>query len=136
MTTSRERSPSNTMRELSWEEVNELCLRMAMRISNQFPRVKLIAGIQSGGIIPAAMVARHAGLECMTVRWPEVLRRFKVGDIILLDDVIDTGETFLRFKELIGIPTAALIGKPWANKEYIPDIVIEWTQDWIKFPWE
>jgi hypoxanthine phosphoribosyltransferase len=51
-------------------------------------------------------------------------------EVIIVEDVVDTGKTIMRYK---GYEVVSLVKKPWAPP--ILFAALE-TKDWVQFPWE
>ena len=134
MTSSWQRSPSNKKKHVTWEEVYQWCAAIECQLYITHPNIQVIAGIYKGGMIPASIIAYMHKCDVITVELPEELAKYKQENVLLLDDVVDTGETFKKFAHLDKIIKASLVLKPWADPH--PDIVAHWTTDWVVFPWE
>ena len=133
MATSWQRSPSKKKRHITWEEVYEWCGTIESQLYITHPGIEVIAGIYKGGMIPASIIAYMHKCDCIVVEFPEELYKYKQENVLLVDDVADTGETLKKFKST-GYTKASLVIKPWADPQ--PDIVAHWTTDWVVFPWE
>ena len=61
-------------------------------------------------------------------------------DILLVDDISDTGKTFIRGTKYLqelganSVTTASLFIKPWTK--YIPDFYTKEVHDWVVFPFD
>jgi hypoxanthine phosphoribosyltransferase len=134
MATSWQRSPSKQKEDITWERVYELCQAIECQLYITHPNIQVIAGVYKGGMIPASIIAYMHKCDVITVELPEELAKYKQENVLLIDDVCDTGETFKKFKHLTEMTKACLVVKPWADP--MPDIVAHWSQNWVVFPWE
>ena len=85
-----------------------------------------ICPIPQGGIIPGAIIAYKMNLPIVGVNQVNV-------NTIVVDDLVDTGETIREFRE-DGIIVATLFTKKWAKVK--PNVTVAETDDWIEFYWE
>ena len=104
-------------RYISWDEAGALARKMmaAIRHDHDFP--VSVYGIPRGGNYVAALLAGHG---------------ITVADApadadVLVDDIIDSGRTAKRWREIYGLKTYALIDREGDGLE--PGL-------WIEFPWE
>jgi uncharacterized protein len=114
-----------------------------------FPEVDLVVGIESGGIIPAALVSYHLGKSTVFMslnyrdehnqprhKHPVLLKPFhslgKIKSVLVVDDVSVSGETLKRAKELLKsyrVKTFVLKGE--ADYVLFPEI-----KDCVYWPWK
>jgi len=108
-----------------------------------------VFGIQLGGVVPAVLVAKRlnhpavSAMELDNLGIP-VYKKFSHERILIVDDIIDSGETMNTLHEYfqyhypeVDIRTAGLIYKSNTSK-HKPDYYgmdME-CNDWIVFPWE
>ena len=96
--------------------------------------LKYIYGIPKGGLPIAVHLAHH--LDLRLVETNEVYERDK-EEILIVDDIVDTGETMSRFKDVDShYPmVASLFYK--TESEIVPDYYAKSIGHiWIVFPWE
>lgn len=124
----------------------------------------LIIGVAGGGVIPAGIIAR--ALKCYNIefiglrsynencsqdshlqmyRIPNLTTQSRSQQVLVIDDILDTGNTFkfvdeyLRDKNFKNIQYAALHHK-LKPLQYVPDNLVYGTQceseSWIEYPWE
>lgn len=145
---SRQRSPSKTKRRLSWDEYEELVLRLAMkidslkwdRLDDEEPRhwaPEKILGIPRNGLVIASMLGHALGIPDVVSGFDSILS--PTQKILLVDDLSDTGDSFERWTKGFqqdgqNYITASLFCKPWSR--FKPVLYVEETEDWICFPWE
>lgn len=144
---------------LDWKEVNALIDDLANRIEAMPYKPTLIIGIFRGGMIVAHLLSDRLGVynirgigarvyqrtgeigENLEIYQPLPLKDLRDYDVLVAEDVVDTGTTYkgvlegeIRPKDPRSLCTASLHVKPWAK--YRPDIYIEETACWICYPWE
>jgi hypoxanthine phosphoribosyltransferase len=150
---------SSTQQHLSWNEINQY----AKSIAGRLPHITDIIAIGGGGIIPAGLISyyyyRQYGKQLniryiyaasyedkvqrdATITWPvqgicESLRSCG-AQALIVDDIADTGNTLLLFKEAFPeAKTATIVLKP--ESKIIPDYIGHAcrSQDvWFTVPWE
>ncbi len=94
---------------LSWEDVDERLERLVP------PGTRKVYGIPRGGAIVAGLL-RQRGIQLVGPDEAEVI----------VDDIIDSGETAKRYSERYGKPIAVLVNK---EQEGLMGV-------WVEFPWE
>jgi hypoxanthine phosphoribosyltransferase len=141
----------------TWDEIYDLLLGLADRIRKDNFRPDIIVGILRGGCTPARVMADLLG----NPKLADVGVKFYVGtvraegepvltqpvstsvedkNVLLLDDVVDTGKSLQLVKEhIIGngariVKTASIYFKPWSI--IVPDFYKRKTRSWVVFPWE
>lgn len=99
-------------------------------------KIDLVAGIPRGGLILAVILSHKLDV-------PLVLDPLLYSDkrILIVDDISDTGKTFLSLLDKIDPRerayrpiTATIHFKP--SSRFAPDIYYKETEDWIVYPWE
>ncbi|MGR8979882.1 MAG: phosphoribosyltransferase [Gammaproteobacteria bacterium] len=143
---------------ISWDEVYSLCRRLSWELRNEKFRIDTIIAIARGGYVPGRLLSDMLGIHDLTgfkiehyqnirkqqeafVKYP--LNADLTGkNILLVDDVCDSGDTFavgIEHIRQIGPPgeirTAALHLK--AVSKFIPDFFVENVREWrwIIYPW-
>lgn len=144
-------------RRVSWDEVTQLCERLAQDADEGYDAILAVA---RGGLVPAAIVAQRLGLrhilsaalasyqaetrdpEPCFLEFPDVAvlagRR-----ILVVDDIWDSGRTAVRIRQRLlaagARPTIAVLHyKPESSAfpETRPELWQVETADWIVYPWE
>ncbi|RAL22995.1 xanthine phosphoribosyltransferase [Lujinxingia litoralis] len=140
---------------VSWEELHrdtrQLC-QMLLR-DPAYPFEGIIA-VTRGGLIPAAIVARELDIRLIDTvciasyegtearERSENLRLIKpaAGDgqgMLLVDDLVDTGATATRLREMLPHATFATVYAKPEGRAQVDHCVRTVTQDtWIRFPWD
>lgn len=138
---------------LSWSKLHKDTYELAQKIKEE--KIDLIVAIARGGLsiahilsdfidvtITSFTISSYSNLQ----QGKDIKLLFKINGniknkrVLLVDDVSDTGKTFIRgtkyLKELgvKKIITAAIFIKPWTKHK--PDHYIEETSSWIIFPYE
>lgn len=154
-------------RDISFEEIKTLSDKLCeMLKSNTLNNFDCVIGVAKGGVIPATLVAYnlevdtfksiqiksytkdnkrgHTKFSSGTLSLFDELGKYK--NILLVDDLADSGKTLQGFKDLytylsdiVPVPkitTACLYHKK--KSEFTPDFYVEILEDdlWVNFPWE
>ncbi len=143
---------------LSWEEIRNLTRKLVKKIKESGYDPDFIVSIARSGTVLGRMLAYHLGVKNFVsikpTQWGVPMRRntrsfitdtYKVDlknkKILLVDDIADTGESFIRsieflknMKEPLDIKTASLISVKGTNFE--TDFFAEKREwQWMIFPW-
>jgi hypothetical protein len=143
---------------ITWEDVYSLCHQLAQQLRKTNFRIDTIVAIARGGYIPGRILSDILGIHDLTCfkmehyqgahKQHEVIVKYPLNadingrNILLLDDVCDSGDTFEVGIEHIRhcgavkeMRTAALHLK--TVSKFIPDFyagkVCEWR--WLIYPW-
>lgn len=132
----------------SWEEVELLTKTVAQKIQTSNKKYDIILGITNGGIIPARLMARELDInhiQFIPIRNKKLYKKemfplFKVKKYLIVDEILDTGETFSKVYNIIRMldcdfaflmsryrytgKSSAFVGKLLNHNK------------WIVFPWE
>jgi len=140
---------------ISWQEMDEMCSKLARMIKKSGYRPDVIIGIARGGWMPARLLSDKLGNEHVasmraefytkpgvTKRVPKITQPVSVSvrgkKVLLVDDVSDTGHSIaLAARSIRGareVRTATLHYKP--HSIFKPDYYVGTTGDWIVYPWE
>jgi adenine/guanine phosphoribosyltransferase-like PRPP-binding protein len=124
---------------------------LARRLAALGPFRRIVA-VTRGGLVPAALVARELDIRLIDTvcvanyddraREPGKIVVLKAlegdgADCLLIDDLVDTGETAQVVRNLLPkAHFATLYAKP-AGRPLVDTFITEVSQDtWIVFPWE
>lgn len=136
---------------LAWSDI-ERDSRVLAQSLKEGPPIKGLIAIARGGLIPAAMLARHLDIrvvesiavvtyEGRQAREPRLVKPAAVTDggegWLIVDDLVDRGYTARFVRDLL--PKArfvCLYAKP-EGRPYADQAVKDYEQDvWLRFPWE
>tara|TARA_R110001592_G_scaffold225404_1_gene481323 strand:- start:5354 stop:5758 length:405 start_codon:yes stop_codon:yes gene_type:complete len=121
---------------MSWKWVDDQIDELAKRLKSR--ELRYISGIPRGGLIPAIMLSHK--LNVTYIPFDEAKKfgrhdlRFKNEDILLVDDICDSGVTMKDYAPRF--ITATLCMR--YVSETIPEYYGEKIEDdrWLVFPWE
>lgn len=141
----------------SWEDVDNDILELALKIRTAKFKPSVILAIVTGGVIPGKLLLDVLSVSKM--RYIEVKFYRGVGqtdkrpvvkalyaedlegeDVLVVDDVSDTGETLtttMKVAEMFGpanLKSATLYIKGHTN--FVPDFFVKRVDEWIVFPWD
>ncbi len=141
----------------SYEEIETLCLRISEQIKTSNFKVDYILGVSVGGFFPAVLLARlletknilsvavssyenkqQKEMKLLNAPDKELL---KGKNILIVDDICDTGKTIIFLEELLktykvkSVKSATI----FLNKEHnkiTPDFYAKEVDKWVAFPWD
>jgi len=121
------------IRELSWEDFQDMLNQLAEKIIKHSP-VSRLYGIPRGGSIVAICLTHVDNRLHMDDAYPTPIHVDLCGPVIIVDDIVDSGATCEKFNGNFVI--ASLFYRKGAS--FVPDFYVETIKDntWIKFPWE
>lgn len=110
--------------KISIDEVQEAAFELSRRWTDKRPRA--VFGVPRGGLTPAALVAGHLNV-------PMIDRHLIPTEVLIVDDVIDSGATLGRY---VGghFSVDALFRKSTSPSDVAPDA--KERDGWLVFPWE
>jgi hypothetical protein len=143
---------------ITWEDVYSLCRQLAQQLRKANFRIDVIVAIARGGYIPGRLLSDMLGIHDLTgfkiehyqgaykqhqayVKYP-LNADINGRNVLLLDDVCDSGDTFTVGVEHIRrcgkaneLRTAAMHLKTVSS--YIPDFYVETVSEWrwLIYPW-
>ena len=141
----------------TWDEIYDLLLGLADTIRKDSFSPDIIVGISRGGWPPARVMSDLLGnskLADVKVEFYVGISEAKVEpiltqpvstpvknkNVLLLDDVVDTGKSLQLVKEHLvaggakTVKSTAIYYKPWSI--VVPDYYARKTRSWVVFPWE
>ena len=142
-------------RYISWSDYGNLAAALAEKIRASSKHYDLVVGIARGGIPVAMAVADHLNVKIDFVNVksytdfgnrtsPRILSTLTEDiegkDILLVDDLVDQGETLTSMKKYLGdmkprtLDSAVMFKKPWSKTD--PDYYLESVTEWVVFPFE
>lgn len=139
----------------TWKDLTEHMINLAEQIETRQEKTDLIIAIARGGLTIAHLLSDLLKLPVASFtvssyhelkRSDELKMLFEIGGkldgqhVLLVDDVSDSGRTFLRATRYLSkngaakITTASVFIKP--KTEFSPDVYVEETDKWIIFPFD
>lgn len=138
---------------ISWSDIQRDSELLAWKLE-ELSKFKAIIALSRGGLIPAAIVAYQLNIqyidtycissydhqlqtELTTIKLPRLFFDMVREDILVIDDLVDTGSTFEHVKKALPCcHYAAVYAKP-AGKPQCDTFITEVAQHtWIYFPWD
>ncbi|WP_191602275.1 xanthine phosphoribosyltransferase [Marinomonas algicola] len=139
---------------VSWEELHRNARALSWRLLEKGPWKGIIA-ITRGGLVPAAIICRELDIRlidtiCIVSYSSEGKEAKHQGELnvlkgvegdgegmLLIDDLVDTGRTAQKVREMLPKAHFATIFAKPAGKPLVDTFVTEVSQDtWIRFPWD
>lgn len=119
-------------RFLSWSDIDRAINKLVASIVNSEIEITAVGGLPRGGLIPAVMLSHKLSIPFVSQANIQTID----GNILIVDDICDSGKTLKRFKFEDNIYTATLHWKKSA--EYQPNYFweIAYDNEWIVYPWE
>jgi hypoxanthine phosphoribosyltransferase len=119
-------------RYLNWSDIDRAIDKLATSIVNSDTKIDAIGGLPRGGLIPAVMLSHRLNIPFV----PQASIQLVSGNILIVDDICDTGKTLKQFKFEENIYTATLHWKQSAEHQphYFWEVAYE--NEWIVYPWE
>jgi len=121
---------------MSWKWVDDQIEELAERLKDK--KLRYISGIPRGGLIPAIMLSHKLGVTYIPFdeakKYGRHDLRVKNEDILLVDDICDSGVTMKDYAPRFITATLCLR----YISETIPEYYGEKIKDdrWLVFPWE
>ena len=140
---------------VSWDQLHRDSKALAWRLTDNGPWARIVT-VTRGGMVPACIVARELEIRlidtiCITSYdhqeqstvnvlkspSPTPSRADSLGQDLVIDDLVDTGKTALRIRELLpNAHYATIYAKP-EGRPLVDTFVTEVSQDtWIYLPWD
>lgn len=136
---------------VSWEEMHRNSKALAWRLLDKGEWKGIIA-ITRGGMVPACIIARELDVKLVETfcvssydhqdqRGAHILKKPEgAGDgtgWLVIDDLVDTGNTFRIVREMLPKAHFACIYAKPAGAQTTDTYITEVSQDtWIHFPWD
>ena len=138
------------MIDVTWEEFIRDIRILASKLEGKgFDKILVIT---KGGLIPAYFLAKHLGIDYISTFCVKSyddgnnkrgeLEIIKADDYygarwLVVDDLIDSGETLNLIKKYYGnVEVAVVYKKAGAPKGLVDYFVEELPKAWVNFPWE
>jgi xanthine phosphoribosyltransferase len=142
---------------VSWDQFHRDARALAWRLADAGPFAAMVC-ITRGGLVPAAIVARELGIRVIETVCVSSYDHVTQGElrllksiapaiaamgggkgrgILIVDDLVDTGQTARIVRELLPeAHFAAVYAKP-LGRPLVDTYITEVSQDtWIYFPWD
>ena len=117
---------------ISWGDINAAVEILAGRIAESGLKLAAIGGLPRGGLVPAVMLSHKMGVPFVSQA-----NIAKVpGNILIVDDICDSGETLKQFKFEENVYTATIHHKRSAAVEPNFFYQLAYDNQWIVYPWE
>ena len=123
---------------------------LVKQIQKKNIKYDFVLGVERGGLIPAVHLSHRLGLPLKTLSWSSQLKDgsmltwfiLRNKKILLVDDIVDSGKTFLEiFGKYWDMDTAVLIYNNINESKIKPDYYGRMinridTPEWFDFWWE
>ena len=123
---------------------------LVKQIQKKKVKYDFVLGVERGGLIPAVHLSHRLGIPFKTLSWSSQLKDgsmltwfiLRNKKILLVDDIVDSGKTFLEiFGKYWDMDTAVLIYNNINESKIKPDyygrmINRKDTPEWFDFWWE
>ena len=123
---------------------------LVKQIQKKKVKYDFVLGVERGGLIPAVHLSHRLGIPLKTLSWSSQLKDgsmltwfiLRNKKILLVDDIVDSGKTFLEiFGKYWDMDTAVLIYNNINESKIKPDyygrmINRKDTPEWFDFWWE
>ncbi|NBP01009.1 MAG: hypothetical protein EBU90_12900 [Proteobacteria bacterium] len=141
--------------KITWRGIMSLCTKIVKRLKDKYPNVLdyEILGLSRGGLIPSVIISNMLNIrkvysvglksyidqEKSQVELYQVPNISEMPKILLIDDISDSGDSFLHCKEMLvnkDVITVSLFLKE--KTKFVPDVVGRKVDNnnWVVFPWE
>jgi len=141
--------------KISWHQYQTITRKLAAAILSSNESYDEIVAISRGGLtlghlltdflqIPISIISIQSYSDIKKQGKAQIIAKLPVSirgkNILLVDDVSDSGKTFIRAltylktQKAASITTVSMLYKPWSK--YKPDYFIKRTKSWIIFPYE
>lgn len=119
---------------LDWKTTLIMIDVLAHKIKESKEKFDYIYGIPRGGLIPAVILSHRLKIPLTTSLY-KVFNNGEFGNIIMIDDISDTGKILLRESNTWN-KTATLHIRH--DTKFKPDFFVKEIKDntWIQYPWE
>ena len=118
---------------ISWQVVDECVTEIAFHLKDTGKDFVGVFGIRRGCVILAVMLSHKLDIPYITEFW-----RVGDGDIVVIDDIADTGKTLQWYKKQPETKDAHYVTIHDHEQSIVkPDYSVLYKQDkWIVYPWE
>lgn len=118
-----------------WNWVDTQVQKVIRELGNVDFIPELITGMPRGGLIPAVILSHRLDVDYIPLTTAKMLPKRLRQKTLVIDDIVDTGETALRLAEE-KFTIVSLCYR--SSSKYRPFVYGERLKkdDWIVFPWE
>ena len=118
---------------VSWELIDDCVTDIAFHLKDTGKDFVGVFGVPRGGSLLAVMLSHKLDIPYITEFW-----RVGDGDIVVIDDIADTGKTLQWYKKQPETKDAHYVTIHEHKQSIVkPDYsVIEKVDKWIVYPWE
>jgi len=129
--------------KVNWTDYITKIYELATAIQRSKIKFDYVYGIPRGGLIPATILSHELNIKMLDDLIP---MEYENRNILLVDDVCDSGKVLSQYIDEIGINRVDCKWKPKCVKtaviyqheksEFIPDFFVTVNAIWVKFPYE
>ncbi len=143
---------------VSWDQFHRDARALAWRLGSQ-GNWQAIVCVTRGGLVPAAIIARELGIRLIETICIASYHEYKEqgglvvlktvapqlielaggegGAILVIDDLVDTGQTLRVVREILPKAHIATVYAKPQGRPLVDTFITEVSQDtWIYFPWD
>ena len=129
----------------NWSQMNEMISKLISDIQNSQKKYDCVVGIKHGGIPISSLIAKTLNIPHKQVHisfYDNSCIEGDIGDcenLLIVDDLIDSGKTMAAFKDRFGNGDVAVIfwKKDAEHYQESPEFYVEEKPShWVVFPWE
>jgi len=129
-----------------WNQIDNIVTDIADRIKRRQVKFDNIIGLSRGGLIPGVMLSHKLNVNFVPIVWQTrdgtikdkvTLSKYNDGANLIVDDLIDSGETYFQIKKYAPMAKYCAL----FNKQYT--IMLDYwgttlynEHRWLDFPWE
>ena len=123
---------------ITWGEVGRLVDNLCKQIKGAYTTIQCVGGLARGGLIPSVMISHKLGLPYVQSKDLHLGDTDTImSDMLIVDDICDTGATLKPYSEMKFVHTAVLHHKPHtACMEPNMYAKLHEGDEWIIYPWE
>lgn len=121
---------------VTWDKIDEAISILTKQIQDAKIKYEVVYGLARGGLIPAVMLSHRLGVP-LVLNMEEVWRlKVKHKDVLIADDISDTGTTLRYFSDQ-NFDITTLFVRKHTSKITPRFNAFEIEHDnWLLFPWE
>lgn len=124
---------------ITWDKVMSLTKKLAKDIADAKFHPQFVFGIPKGGLVPAALLVRELsalGIETEIVDHSMLNLSDDYYKSIVIDEIVDSGDTIKDYTNMNGIMTVALFQRSTTHTSarLVGELID--NPDWLSFPWE